>query len=89
MSPRFSVLTTVFDPEPAHLKSCLASIDAQTYCGPIEHVVVDDASTRFDIQSLLDELEPSPGRAVIRRSGNGGIVAASNEALEAATGEFV
>ena len=89
MSPRFSVLTTVFDPEPAHLKSCLASIDAQTYCGPIEHVIVDDASTRFDIQSLLDELEPRPGRAVIRRSGNGGIVAASNEALEAATGEFV
>ena len=89
MSPRFSVLTTVFDPEPAHLKSCLASIDAQTYRGPIEHVIVDDASTRFDIQSLLDELEPRPGRAVIRRSGNGGIVAASNEALEAATGEFV
>ncbi|MDG1266115.1 MAG: glycosyltransferase, partial [Ilumatobacter sp.] len=89
MSPRFSVLTTVFDPEPAHLQSCLASVVAQTYSGPVEHVVVDDASTRADVRSLLDGLEPRPGRTVIRRDDNGGIVAASNDALAAATGEFV
>jgi len=89
MSLRFSVLTTVFDPEPAHLGSCLASIASQTYDGPIEHVVVDDASTRPDVRGLLDDLEPHPGRTVIRRGVNGGIVASSNDALAAATGEFV
>ncbi len=89
MSPRFSVLTAVFDPEPAHLESCLASIAAQSSDGPVEHIVVDDASTRPDVRSLLDDLEAHPGRTVIRRGANGGIVAASNDALGAATGEFV
>ena len=89
MSPRFSGLPTVFDPEPAHLESCLASVDAQTYTGSVEHVVVDDASTRPDVRNLLDGLEPHPARTVIRRGDNGGIVAASNEALAAASGEFV
>jgi len=89
MSPRFSVLTTVFDPEPAHLDACLASIATQTYAGPIEHVVVDDASTRTDVRTVLDGLVPQPGRSVIRRRTNGGIVAASNDALDEATGEFV
>ncbi len=87
MSPRFSVLTTVFDPEPAHLAACLASIDAQTYDGSFEHVVVDDASTRSDVRALLDGATPGPvRRTVIRRAENGGIVAASNEALAAAIG---
>jgi GT2 family glycosyltransferase len=89
MSPRFSVLTAVFDPEPAHLEACLASVAAQTYRGVYEHVVVDDASTRADVRNLLDALEPSPTRTVIRRADNGGIVAASNDALDASTGDFV
>jgi GT2 family glycosyltransferase len=89
MSPRFSVLTTVFDPDPAHLESCLASVASQTFDGLIEHIVVDDASARSEVCSLLDTLEPQPGRIVIRRDINGGIVAASNEALAAATGDFV
>ena len=89
MTPRFSVLTTVFDPEPAHLAECLASVDAQPPCGGVEHIVVDDASTRSDVGDLLDALPSNPHRTVIHRRDNGGIVAASNDALAAATGEFV
>ncbi len=89
MNPRFSVLTTVFDPEPSHLEACLASVAAQIDGGSIEHVVVDDASTRLEVRALLGRVESGPTRTVIRREQNGGIVAASNDALEAATGDFV
>ena len=88
MSPRFSVLTTVFDPEPAHLEECLASVTGQT-CRDLEHIVVDDASTRADVRELLDALPRQASRTVIRSATNGGIVAAANEALAAASGEFV
>ena len=88
MNPRFSVLTTVFDPEPEHLDSCLVSVAAQTY-PDAEHIIVDDASTRPDVRGVLDNLPERPGRKIIRRAVNGGIVAASNDALDAAAGEFV
>ena len=89
MSPRFSVLTTVYDPEPAHLEQCLASVVAQDVGEPIEHVVVDDASTRSDVRPMLDRAVLRNDRVVVRRPSNGGIVAASNDALAAAGGEFV
>ena len=78
---RFSVLTAVYDPVPAHLAECLASVAAQR--GPtFEHVLVDDGSTDPAVVGLL------PATA-IRRAVNGGIVAASNDALAAATAEWV
>ena len=88
MTPRFSVLTAVFDPEPEHLAACLASVDAQTD-DSWQHVLVDDGSRRPDVRALLDRAADDPRRTVVRRSANGGIVAASNDALAAATGEFV
>lgn len=88
-SPRFSILTTVFDTDPAHLAECLASVEAQSFTGAFEHLVVDDASTRIDTCQLLDALVSEPWRQVIRRSANGGVVAASSDALAAATGDVV
>ncbi|HWL42907.1 MAG TPA: glycosyltransferase [Ilumatobacter sp.] len=80
-TPRFSVLTAVYDPTPDHLAACLASVARQH--GPtFEHVLVDDASTDPRIAELL-------GLRAIRRTVNGGIVAASNDALAAAAGEWV
>jgi GT2 family glycosyltransferase len=85
--PRFSVLTAVHDPDPAHLEACLASVDAQTL-DDWEHVVVDDAST-----------DPAVGQVLARHAGRhrllghrpvqGGIVAASSDALARASGELV
>lgn len=88
-SPRFSVITTVYDPEPDHLAAMFSSVDDQTYDGVIEHVVVDDASTRGDVSAVLDTAALRPGRRVIRRTENGGIVAASNHALHHASGEYL
>jgi GT2 family glycosyltransferase len=96
-APRFTVVTAVYDPEPDHLRECIASIDAQVAdpavaAGGVEHVLVDDCSTRPDIAEILRMAETDGGpvrRRVVRRSANGGIVAASNDAVAAATGEFV
>ncbi|MEP6297633.1 MAG: glycosyltransferase [Ilumatobacter sp.] len=96
-TPRFSVVTTVFDPEPEHLLACIASVDAQAAdpavaASGIEHVLVDDRSTRPEVAAVLRGAASTSHpvtRAVIRRDHNGGIVAASNDALAAATGDFV
>lgn len=89
MAPRVSILTAVHDPEPEHLAACLASVRAQT-CRDYEHIVVDDASTRTRVAAILDEASATDPRIrVLHRAENGGIVAASNDALAAASGEYV
>lgn len=85
--PRFSILTAVYETVPEHLDECLASVDAQSESS-WEHIVVDDGSTRPDLAPVL-AARTDPRRRVIRRTENGGIVAASNDALAAATGDYV
>ncbi|MFP5488375.1 MAG: glycosyltransferase family 2 protein [Acidimicrobiia bacterium] len=89
MAPRISILTAVHDPDADHLEACLASVRAQTF-GDYEHVLVDDASTRPHVAEILgDAAAADPRVRVVRRDTNGGIVAASNDALAAATGDLV
>jgi len=86
-APRFSILTAVYETQPEHLDACLASVDAQTEAS-WEHVLVDDGSTRPGLDEVF-ATHADPRRRVIRRTQNGGIVAASNDALAAATGDYV
>ncbi len=89
MSPRISVLTTVFDPERDHLEACLRSVADQEFAD-WEHIIVNDASTRPWVIEVLRAAAAADGRVrVIDRDENGGIVAASNDALAAAAGEWV
>jgi GT2 family glycosyltransferase len=85
--PLFSVLTPVFDPVPRHLRACLASVDRQTMTD-WEHVVVDDGSTDRRVRVVLSTARRRQ-RRIERRATNGGIVAASNDALARSSGEFV
>lgn len=85
--PTFSVVTAVYDPVVADLRACLDSVDAQTW-DSWQHVVVDDASTDPAVAELL-AADRVPGRRVVRRAVNGGIVAAGADAIAAATGDFV
>lgn len=84
---RFSVLTAVYDPEPAHLAECLASVAGQTGT-TFEHVLVDDGSTVPEVAGVLATAQ-QPFQQLHVRPANGGIVAASNDALAAAAGEWV
>jgi GT2 family glycosyltransferase len=83
----FSILTTVYRPVPEHLRDCLDSVDRQP-CGDFEHVVVDDGSAVRAVHQVLDD-GAARWRTVYLRETNGGIVAASTDALDRATGEWV
>lgn len=87
--PLVSLLTPVYDTDPAHLAACLASVADQTY-GNWEHVLVDDGSTDARVEEVLSSAaRRDPRVRHLRHDDNRGIVAASATALEAAAGEFV
>jgi glycosyltransferase involved in cell wall biosynthesis len=87
--PLFSVLTPVFDPPADVLAATIASVRGQRF-GDWELCIVDDGSTAPHVGPILEAAEREDARIrVHRREANGGIVAASNDALEMARGEFV
>jgi GT2 family glycosyltransferase len=89
MSPRFSVITPVYDTPAEVLRSTLRSVTAQTF-DDWELCLVDDSSPSPHVLEILDHAAAEDARIhVIRRAENGGIVAASNDAIAAATGEFI
>jgi GT2 family glycosyltransferase len=79
----------VYDTDPAVLVECVDSVLAQTY-RRWELCLVDDGSPAPHVWPLLQELATrDPRIRIARRARNGGIVAASNDALAMATGDVV
>ncbi|MBN9376552.1 MAG: glycosyltransferase [Cellulomonas sp.] len=88
-APLVSILTPVYDPPVSALQAAIASVRSQTFT-EWELVLVDDASRSPDVRAALARATASDPRIrSITRATNGGIVAASNDALAAARGEFV
>jgi GT2 family glycosyltransferase len=84
----FSILTPVYDPPIDVLRETAESVFAQTD-PDWEWVLVDDRSSDPAVRDALGELAAADERVrVIGREQNGGIVAASNDAIAAARGEF-
>jgi GT2 family glycosyltransferase len=89
MAPRFSIVTPVHDPPVEVLRATLRSVREQS-CADWELCLVDDASTSAAVVAALDRAAAEEPRVRLTRRGeNGGIVAASNDALTMARGEFV
>src|SRR4051794_23209539 len=87
--PRFTVLTPVYDTPPAVLEAMLRSVRRQTF-DDWEHVLVDDRSAAPHVRETLAAAAATDTRIKVHeRAENGGIVAASNDALRLAEGEFV
>ncbi len=87
--PKFSIVTPVYDPPADRMDACIASVLGQSF-DDWEWCLVDDCSTRADVVPRLRELAASDSRIkLVCRSQNGGIVAASNDALGVAVGEWV
>jgi O-antigen biosynthesis protein len=87
--PRFSVITPVYETPTGVLRAMLRSVRAQS-CGDWELCLVDDCSPSSHVIEILTRAAAEDPRIkVLRREENGGIVAASNDALKMASGEFV
>jgi glycosyltransferase involved in cell wall biosynthesis len=86
--PLFSVLVPVYNTPEKWLRKAVDSVRGQSY--PYwELCLANDASTAEHVAPLLEELAASDPRIkVVHRQKNGHISAASNSALELATGEF-
>lgn len=87
--PLISILMPVFDPEESFVRAAIDSVLAQKY-EKWELCIVDDASTKSYIASVLQEYAQRDARVRVRfRNDNGHISVASNDALDMATGSFV
>lgn len=87
--PKISVITPVYDTDAEVLRECVASVRAQTY-GRWQLSLVDDSSPSPHVWPLLMELAAPDSRIVVRRRDtNGGIVAASNDAIAMSDGDVV
>jgi O-antigen biosynthesis protein len=88
-APRFSIVTPVYETPAGVLRAMLRSVRRQR-CGDWELCLVDDASEQPHVAAELAKAAAADARIrVERRAENGGIVAASNDALAIARGEFV
>jgi GT2 family glycosyltransferase/SAM-dependent methyltransferase len=87
--PLISVVMPVYDVEEKWLRDALESVCRQLY-PHWELCIADDHSPAPHVRQVLEEYESRDSRVKITfREQNGHIAAASNSALELATGEFV
>ncbi|MGI8556101.1 MAG: glycosyltransferase family 2 protein [Pyrinomonadaceae bacterium] len=87
--PLISIVMPVYDVAEKWLRRCIESVTKQIY-PHWEFCIADDASPSPHIRCILEEYAArDPRFKIIFREKNGHISAASNSALELATGEFV
>lgn len=87
--PLISLLVPVYNVPTIWFTQMLESVRHQTY-GNWQLCIVDDCSTSAELKELLGELAVSDSRiSVTMRPINGGISAASNDALALANGDYV
>lgn len=88
-APRVSILTAVYNPPRRAFEDTVSSVLGQTY-DDWQWVLADDCSTEEWVRPRLRELAAMDPRIIMHeRPENGGIVAASNDALARAEGELV
>ena len=83
---KVSIIVPVYNTE-AYLSACVKSLQCQTH-GDLELIFVDDGSTDNSAAILEAYAEKDPRVRVIRQK-NGGVSAARNAGIEAATGAYI
>lgn len=87
--PLISIIVPTYNPQLAHLKAAIASVQRQLYTR-WELCIADDASTTPGVRELLRSFaEQDPRIRCVFREQNGHISAASNSALALAQGDFI
>lgn len=87
--PLISVLIPTYNPDITHLSAAIESVLNQLH-GRLEVCIADDASTNPAVRATIEAYASQDARVKFTfREKNGHISAASNSALELATGDFV
>lgn len=87
--PLFSIIMPAYNTPEKWLRKCVESVKAQVY-PHWELCIANDASPAPHVRRVLDELAAGDSRIkVVHREANGHISAASNSAIEVATGEWL
>ena len=87
--PLISIVTPVYNTPINVLQACIASVRNQTF-DDWEWCLVDDCSANPRVRKVLDRArKQDPRIRVAHRPHNGGIIAASRDALDMATGTFI
>jgi len=87
--PQISIAMPVYNPKPDLLAKAIDSVLAQSYDN-WQLCIADDASSDARVRTLLQDYAQRDARiAMVFRETNGHISAASNSALELATGDYV
>lgn len=87
--PLFSIIMPTYNTDPKLLEAAIGSVCAQLYEN-WELCIADDASSSEETRKTLKRLAAGDERIkVVFRERNGHISAASNSALERATGDFI
>jgi O-antigen biosynthesis protein len=88
-APLISILLPTYNTQERWLRRCIESVIDQVYEN-WQLCVADDASPEARVVAVLEEYAATDGRIqIVRRERNGHISAASNSALELATGDFI
>lgn len=84
-----SILMPVFNPRPAHLREAIESVVQQTY-PHWQLCICDDASSDPEIHRVIERFAAADTRiSVFRRDRNGGITAATADALQLARADTI
>jgi len=87
--PRFSLVTPVYNPPINALRDCIDSVRNQHF-QDWEWCITDDCSPNPGVRRELEKAAARDPRIRLHfRETNGGIVAASQDSLDLATGEFI
>jgi len=87
-TPKISILTPTFNSALTWFVETTLSVLKQSSCD-WEWCIVDDGSTTDDIRAVLQTLSHKHPRIKVLLEASGGISAATNKALELATGDYV
>ena len=86
--PKFSFVIPVYNTVTWQLEDCIQSVLAQTYDN-YELILVDDCSSWDNVRPVLHSFEKNEKVTVIYRKENGHISKATNDGINAASGEFI
>ncbi|RYG00923.1 MAG: glycosyltransferase, partial [Chitinophagaceae bacterium] len=88
MKPLFSIIMPTYNTKPSLLKMAIESVQNQFYTN-WELCIVDDGSKSDETKKYLKEYPADTRIKIVFQAANGGISAASNEAIKISTGEYL